>query len=83
MKLPEQCYKCGVKFDIEETRAFLIIRTEPDFDSCQDGDRIEDQIFECSKCHTLYRARWKLESFRMLEEVITKGYHDVEEFYKE
>jgi len=44
-----------------------LIRTELDFDS-DDKSRIEDQIFECSNCHTLFRARWELISFNELEE---------------
>ena len=81
MKLPEKCLSCGIEFNVEKTRAFLMIRTEPDFDSC-DESRIEDQIYECSKCHALFRARWKLIDFKLLKEVST-GFHDVEKFYRD
>ena len=67
MNLPEKCPACGIKYNIETTRAFLIQRTDPDWDSDVDG-RIEDQIFECSKCHTLFRARWRLIDFVQLIE---------------
>jgi len=69
VKLPEKCPACGIHYNVVVGvhMAYLIIRTEPDFDS-DDKSRIEDQIFECSNCHQLFRARWKLVSFRQLVE---------------
>lgn len=52
MRIPKKCPHCNRK-------TCWRIRTELDFDS-EDGDRIEDQIFECDLCHTLFRARWVL-----------------------
>lgn len=66
MEFPEKCPKCGKKF--EHTEAYLIQRSGPDWDS-DTPDRIEDTISECSNCHTLFRLRWKLESFKQLVEV--------------
>lgn len=63
MKIPTKCPHCGKK-------TFWIIRTEPNFDS-EDQSRIEDQIFECDSCHTLFRARWTLQSWTQLVEKST------------
>lgn len=46
----------------------MTIRSELDYHS-DEPDRLEDMIYECSHCHTLFRATWKLESFYPLEEV--------------
>jgi len=75
MNFPGKCPKCnsvfGQPMKYVDGRpvevAYLIIRTELDFDS-DDDSRIEDQIYECSHCHTLFRARWELISFTWLEE---------------
>lgn len=66
MKLPDKCPKCKVKFG-ENPRGYLFIRTELDLDS-NDDSRIEDQIFECGNCHTLFRARYELIGFVELQE---------------
>jgi hypothetical protein len=48
---------------------YLMIRTDLDFDSDDRScTRIEDQIFECSHCHTLFRARYELVGFAELKE---------------
>ena len=62
MKMPKKCPKCG-----KET--YWYIRTELDFDS-EDKSRIDDQIFECDHCHSLFKARWELKS---LTELIEKS----------
>lgn len=77
MKLPDKCPQCGVSYTMPTPVGmgsgthyevnYLIQRTDLDYDS-EDQTRIEDQIFECSKCHTLFRARWELKSFVQLEE---------------
>ena len=66
MKLPEKCPKCNGKF-ASNPHTYLIIRTDLGFDS-EDESRIEDQIFECSNCHTLFRARYELIGFAELQE---------------
>lgn len=66
LKLPEVCPNCGKTFGAE-AGSYLMIRTELDFDS-DDESRIEDQVFECSQCHTLFRARYELIEFVQLEE---------------
>jgi hypothetical protein len=63
MQIPENCPNCKKK-------TYWIIRTELDFDANK-PDRIDDQIFECDNCHTLFRARWELKSFHQLMEVPT------------
>ena len=68
MKLPERCPNCKAIFGADIPGAHLIIRTELDFDRADEA-RIEDQIYECSGCHTLFRAHWQLISFVQLEEV--------------
>ena len=66
LKIPEKCPACHIK--METPNAYWIQRTEPDYDS-EVEDHIEDQIWECSKCHALFRLlRWKLESFTQLVE---------------
>ncbi|MCJ7634997.1 hypothetical protein MUP77_21730 [Candidatus Bathyarchaeota archaeon] len=70
MDLPEHCPHCLANINIPgiyEANAYWIIRTEIDFDS-NNQSRIDDQIFECSNCHTLFRLRWELISFVELEE---------------
>ena len=81
MKFPEKCPACGAQWDGFEPRNHLIQRTQLDWD-CDEPDRIEDQVCECSKCHTLFRLRWTLTSFHKLLEIST-GCHDVGEFYRE
>ena len=66
MKLPSKCPKCGQKFHVNP-HCYLMIRTDLDFDS-EDKSRIEDQIFECSNCHTLFRGRYELIGFTELQE---------------
>jgi len=74
MKFPKKCPKCNCAFGekiqyvdgrVEIPRLF--VRSGLNFDS-EDETRIEDQIYECSHCHTLFRARWELVSFVQLEE---------------
>ena len=62
MKLPDKCPECGKP-------NYWLQCGEPDFDK-EEPDRIADEIFECSECHTLFRARWKL-MFHKLVEVTT------------
>lgn len=80
MKLPTKCPCCNAVFE-QDRQAFLMVRTSLDFDS-DDDSRIEDQIFECGKCHALFRARYELVDFKLLKEM-PLGAHDVEEFYRE
>lgn len=69
MNIPDICPKCGARWRGEEQTGHLLIRTELDFDSESDeGGRIEDQIYECSECHTLFRVKWQLVSFKELVE---------------
>ena len=63
MKLPDKCPNCGKP-------NYWLQRGEPDFDK-EEPDRVADEIFECSECHTLFRARWKLISWNKLFEVAT------------
>jgi hypothetical protein len=75
LKLPEKCSHCNSRFNepihyvdgrpIEVP--YFLIRTDLDFDF-DDESLIEDQIFECSHCHTLFRARYELVGFVELEE---------------
>ena len=78
MKFPKKCPKCKVTFSKplpkpEDSIAhltvipYLLTRSELDYDS-DEASRIEDQIFECSNCHMLFRARWELISFIQLIE---------------
>ncbi len=70
MQVPQYCPKCkGVIIGNKEREhdAYWIQRTELDYDSDFE-DRIDDQIWECSYCHTLFRLRWKLVSFIKLVE---------------
>ena len=72
VNLPKKCINCGSNFIGEDhpREAYLFIRSQLDFDGDdEEGTRIEDQIYECSKCHVLFRARWKLSSFTMLKEM--------------
>ena len=64
MKMPDKCPVCTENLS-------LIHRTELDWDS-DEPDRVEDSIGECSNCHTLFRLRWKLASFRQLVEIKEK-----------
>jgi len=72
MELPEKCPQCGVKWgeaiqtNEKTTFPYLNIRTNLDFDSNGSDGRIDDQIYECSECHTLFKARWQLISFVQL-----------------
>lgn len=67
MELPEKCPHCNVVMGIAKT--CWIIRIELDYDyDFNESNRIEDQIYECSNCHTLFRLRWKLVSFTELIE---------------
>jgi hypothetical protein len=71
MKLPDYCPVCKATFNQEceyVIHAFLIKRTELDWDA-DEPHRIEDSIMECSHCHSLFRLRWVLESFKQLIEV--------------
>ena len=76
MDLPEKCPQCNAKWneaiekDGKASYPFLNIRTELDFDfnGGNSDARIEDQIYECSECHTLFRVRWQLLSFIQLIE---------------
>jgi len=68
VKLPDKCPNCDIVYNMNTTGAYLITRTELDFDS-DNGSRIEDQIYECSVCHQLFKARWELVDFKMLKEV--------------
>jgi len=72
MKLPDRCPAC--KQDSDPNRGdielYWLKRAELDFDGHQGDDRIGDEIFECSICHTLFRARWKLISFTQLVEKV-------------
>jgi hypothetical protein len=72
MKLPKKCPHCGVTFGATP-HGYLMIRTNLDFDS-EDESRIEDQIFECSNCHTLFRARYELIGFTELQEKEAKSH---------
>lgn len=63
--LPDACPNCERSTDRQGMEWFSWIqRSELDLDS-----GIEDQIFECSVCHALFRAKWKLVSFKELKEV--------------
>jgi hypothetical protein len=66
MEFPDNCPVCKKKFSNNE--AYLVQRAPPDWDSDK-PDRIEDSISECSNCHTLFRLKWKLESFNQLTEI--------------
>lgn len=71
MKFPSNCPKCKVSFDNwpGPNTGYMFQRAEPDLDkSSINKDRVMDEIMECSKCHTLFRFRWKLESMHMLRE---------------
>ena len=65
MELPNTCPNCGRTTDRQAMEWFSWIKkSEPDIDS-----GVEDQIFQCSKCDTLFMAKWKLVSFKELKEV--------------
>ena len=68
LKIPNNCSHCNIEVGVDH-RSYWIQRTELDYDSDVE-DRIEDQIWECSACHTLFRLRWKLISF---VELVEKG----------
>ncbi len=70
MKLPQNCPHCKRQI-IHSERFHWIYRTTLDYDA-DDPDRIEDQLMECSECHTLFRVRWKMVSFTELKEVENK-----------
>jgi hypothetical protein len=61
MKIPDVCPACKKK-------TFWLERTELNFDT-DNPSRIDDQIFECDSCHTLFRVRWELKSFHQLMEI--------------
>ena len=67
MKLPKNCPHCDSEMNGTPHSSYWIQRTELGYDS-NDDDRIEDQILECCNCHTLFRVRWKLDSFTELME---------------
>lgn len=67
MKFPDRCPECKAIFGDPPNYACLLVRSELDFDS-DDDTRIEDQIYECSACHTLFRVRFELVSFVQLKE---------------
>ena len=46
---------------------YLNHRTKLEFDDFRE-DKIEKQLFECSGCHQLYVARYKMVSFKPLME---------------
>lgn len=74
MKLPDKCPACKRG---EEDNFYWMTRAELDFDGHTDDDRIGDEIYECSQCHTLFRARWKLISFtQLIEKVHELESHD-------
>ena len=65
LSLPDTCPSCGRQTDRQAMEWFVwLYMGERDLDS---GGK--DQLFECSACHTLFRARWKLISFKELREV--------------
>lgn len=69
MELPDNCPKCRKSWIGEEhpREAYLLIRSRLNFDADSDDEtRIESQLYECSSCHTIFRAKWKLASFIML-----------------
>lgn len=66
MKFPDSCPTCKASFR-PYPEAVLLVRGELDWNS-DEPNRIEDTIYECSRCHQLFRARWSLESFVMLKE---------------
>ena len=71
MNLPAGCPHCGARTgQLCKDRMVWIIRSSLDWDGDVDEHRIEDQIFECSNCHTLFRARWRLMEFNELYEKI-------------
>jgi hypothetical protein len=78
MEFPKGCPVCKATFlapeldTTENVRGYLIQRAAPDWDSDK-PDRIEDAISECSNCHSLFRLRWKLESFTLLVEAKEKS----------
>jgi len=55
----------------ENGPGYWLTRGSMDFDGYREGDRIGDEIYECSRCHTLYRARWRLVSFTQLVEKVS------------
>ena len=75
MDLPEKCPVCkvvwgeAIQTDEKTIFPYLNIRTDLDYDSNGKDGRIEDQIYECSECHTLFRARWQLIAFAQLVEI--------------
>ena len=74
MQCPKECPVCKGSFESfypgeeEKLHACLLQRGELDWDS-DEPHRIDDQVMECSHCHTLFRLRWQLESFHQLAEV--------------
>ncbi len=63
--LPDTCPHCKRSTNRQGMEWFVWIeRSELDLDA-----GVEDQLFECSMCHTLFRARWELASFKELKEV--------------
>ena len=65
MELPNKCPHCNVNWE-EEFNAILMIRTTLDYDGEGDDSHIEDQVLECSKCHTLFRTKYELIEFNEL-----------------
>lgn len=73
MQFPKECPNCKGSFESyypgdERFHAYLIHRGELDWDS-DEPHRIDDQVMECSRCHTLFRLRWELKSFHQLKEL--------------
>ena len=78
MEFPDKCLICGASYEeLPPKGGYLIKRAELDFDRDK-PDRIEDEIHECSECHSLYRFRWKLVSIKHLKEVEIRK---IEEFF--
>ena len=71
--MPETCLHCDSK------SMYWITRTELDYAS-DSPSRVEDQVWECSECHTLFRVHWEMKSFTELVEKEQQNMNDIEEF---
>ena len=68
IKVPDTCPHCDVEMGHPHS-AYWIVCSDLNYDSDTDEEGlIEDQIWECSACHTLFRLRWKLVGFTELIE---------------
>ena len=70
--LPNKCPHCGERFGMELPRppkAHLIVRSQLDYHG-EDESRLADEIYECSNCHTLFRAIWRMREFNELYEKV-------------